>query len=811
MSGEIESPWPGPRPFTGQWQQLLFGRDRDVDELASLLQTKRVVTLSARSGIGKTSFLQAQVVPAMDADGIVTLVYRTWTLAGGGGRMEGTELLRRVVEEGVESYRRRNPDRHLPDVAGVDGIAALKLLQAAPEVEGIVLVLDQFEELLRRDMRLGRSFLTEIVRVAQETDAQQIISLRDEYVNDILLSVHKELQAQARQARLAPLRGAALREIIVEPPRRAPFNIEVDKDAADLLLEWWHEAAEKQASTRLTSVESNEVEDLGATDVGLLHLQAVLWALYRFWRAAHPEGATRITRAHVAALGVDLSGVDDGTPSGVLVITESLRRWIDEPLAATTGEASVRQLVSAAGDQAALFAPYLSAAGYKSAQELNNLARLTLEPRLVRLGLETGGLEAALSICHEVLGPPGRSSQTLAVERLREATEAVRESLGQPATANAYGRVAGPSYRSFAARRAEFEGVGQELTDVDHVDALQSAGAELVFAFVLAVHLLQSRFVLTEPPAQSGARFIELVHDGFGPALTTWASDRLDGPHVALNSLTAISGEDLVWPVLDGSALPPDAATGLCWVGCWIAGQRERATGRRGQLPIINLTFDDADLTGSAFEGCDFRDVTFDSCRMRGVLFKDCNFDNVSFLNTDLSMTSFVNVTSSDDPTRATLLRDADGACSTFEDLGPGHWFFFRTDMSQCFFKAGLRNVPAAHLRVDRSRLVQWQFSENALASVDINDCRVLFCTSDSGVRPGLLTIDDSEVLGSSFPDPAVAEVASSLVHEGLGLQDRRPAKQRDAFAEGEGVTVPSWTDCIGCAQETTFSTSTDG
>ena len=84
MSEELESPWPGPRPFTGQWQQLLFGRDRDVDELASLLQTKRVVTLSARSGIGKTSFLQAQVVPAMDADGIVTLVYRTWTLAGGG-------------------------------------------------------------------------------------------------------------------------------------------------------------------------------------------------------------------------------------------------------------------------------------------------------------------------------------------------------------------------------------------------------------------------------------------------------------------------------------------------------------------------------------------------------------------------------------------------------------------------------------------------------------------------------------------------------------------------------------------------------
>jgi len=811
MSEELESPWPGPRPFTGQWQQLLFGRDRDVDELASLLQTKRVVTLSARSGIGKTSFLQAQVVPAMDADGIVTLVYRTWTLAGGGGRMEGTELLSRVVAEGVESYRRRNPERPLPEVAGLDGLAALKALQAAPEVEGVVLVLDQFEELLRRDMRLGRSFLDEIVRVAQETDVQQIVSLRDEYVNDILLSVHKELQAQARQARLAPLRGAALREIILEPPRRAPFNIEVDDDAADLLLEWWSDAADKQASTRLTSVESSDVEDLGATDVGLLHLQAVLWALYRFWRAAHPEGATRITRGDVEALGRDLLGATDNAPSGVRVITEALRRWIDEPLVANSGDGSVRQLVSAAGDQAALFAPYLSAAGYKSAQELNNLARLTLEPRLIRLGLETDGLEAALSACHEALGPPGRSTQAEAVERLRSATEAVIQSLGQPATANAYGRIAGPAYRSFAARRLELEGSDDELVEGDHVQALQAAGTELVFAFALAVHLLQSRFVLTEPPVQSGARFIELVHDGFGPALTTWAADRLDGPHVALNSLTAISGEDLLWPALDGAVLPPDAATGLCWVGCWIAGQRDRVTGRRVQLAITDMTFDDADLTGSAFEGCDFRDVTFDSCRMRGVLFKDCNFDNVRFLNADLSMTSFVNVTSSPDPLRATFLRDADGACSTFEDLGPGHWFFFRTDISQCFFKAGSRMSPTAHLRVDRSRMVQWQFAENALASIDINDCRVLFCTSDSGVVPGLMTIDDSEVLGSSFPDPAIAAITASLVHEGVGLQDRRPAKQRDAFAEGEAVTVPAWTDCVGCAQDASTSPSTDG
>lgn len=87
----------------------------------------------------------------------------------------------------------------------------------------------------------------------------------------------------------------------------------------------------------------------------------------------------------------------------------------------------------------------------------------------------------------------------------------------------------------------------------------------------------------------------------------------------------------------------------------------------------------------------------------------------------------------------------------------------------------------------------------------------MLFCTSDSGVVPGLMTIDDSEVLGSSFPDPAIAAITASLVHEGVGLQDRRPAKQRDAFAEGEAVTVPAWTDCVGCAQDASTSPSTDG
>src|SRR5215470_18908260 len=57
------NPYVGPRSFT--LGELLYGRDSETRKLANLLGAERVVLLHAPSGAGKTSLVQAALIPRM--------------------------------------------------------------------------------------------------------------------------------------------------------------------------------------------------------------------------------------------------------------------------------------------------------------------------------------------------------------------------------------------------------------------------------------------------------------------------------------------------------------------------------------------------------------------------------------------------------------------------------------------------------------------------------------------------------------------------------------------------------------------------
>ena len=67
MTAEIKNrnPYPGPRPFEREEQRLFFGREREVRELRSLITAHRAVLLYAQSGAGKTSLLNAGLIPLL--------------------------------------------------------------------------------------------------------------------------------------------------------------------------------------------------------------------------------------------------------------------------------------------------------------------------------------------------------------------------------------------------------------------------------------------------------------------------------------------------------------------------------------------------------------------------------------------------------------------------------------------------------------------------------------------------------------------------------------------------------------------------
>ena len=58
-------PYVGPRPFRKEEQAIFFGRDGEIRELSSLVVAHRTLLLYARSGAGKTSLINAGLVPRL--------------------------------------------------------------------------------------------------------------------------------------------------------------------------------------------------------------------------------------------------------------------------------------------------------------------------------------------------------------------------------------------------------------------------------------------------------------------------------------------------------------------------------------------------------------------------------------------------------------------------------------------------------------------------------------------------------------------------------------------------------------------------
>ena len=68
---KAENPYVGPRPFEERHQRRFFGRDWEADELVSLVVAHPAVLLYAQSGAGKTSLINAKLIPLLrDEEGL---------------------------------------------------------------------------------------------------------------------------------------------------------------------------------------------------------------------------------------------------------------------------------------------------------------------------------------------------------------------------------------------------------------------------------------------------------------------------------------------------------------------------------------------------------------------------------------------------------------------------------------------------------------------------------------------------------------------------------------------------------------------
>ena len=63
---KLRSRYPGSTPFAKNDEWVFFGRDTDIKNLRTKINLEKIIVLHGRSGLGKTSLLNAGVLPRLE-------------------------------------------------------------------------------------------------------------------------------------------------------------------------------------------------------------------------------------------------------------------------------------------------------------------------------------------------------------------------------------------------------------------------------------------------------------------------------------------------------------------------------------------------------------------------------------------------------------------------------------------------------------------------------------------------------------------------------------------------------------------------
>ena len=75
----LRSRYPGLRPFDSEEQQYFFGRDEEIESVCRLLDLDNLTILHGPSGMGKSSLINAGILPALSEVRNWDIPYHMWS------------------------------------------------------------------------------------------------------------------------------------------------------------------------------------------------------------------------------------------------------------------------------------------------------------------------------------------------------------------------------------------------------------------------------------------------------------------------------------------------------------------------------------------------------------------------------------------------------------------------------------------------------------------------------------------------------------------------------------------------------------
>ncbi|HSJ52769.1 MAG TPA: hypothetical protein VLC52_03395, partial [Anaerolineae bacterium] len=234
------NPYVGPRAF--QRGEVLYGRDREVLELIDLLIAERIVLFYSPSGAGKTSLIQAALVPELEnEDFYVFPVMRLGLEAPAHSQPADRRANRYILslllrlEEALPEADRL-PASTLSTMSLSDYLEYVCANQTRPC--GPVLIFDQFEEILTLDpvdRMVKLAFFEQVGRALRDGRRWALFSMREDHLAGLDPYLRAVPTRLSTTYRLELLGARAASEAIQQPAR--DHGVRFEASAAARLID----------------------------------------------------------------------------------------------------------------------------------------------------------------------------------------------------------------------------------------------------------------------------------------------------------------------------------------------------------------------------------------------------------------------------------------------------------------------------------------------------------------------------------------------------------------------------------------------
>lgn len=329
------NPYVGPRPF--RRGEAFYGRESDARGLTDMLISSRIVLLHSPSGAGKTSLIQAAIMPFFDARNFQVCAQQEPQFSALRVNWPPPEfpVRNRYVYStvlGLAGWLVASPN-DLAETSLVDALAMVKDESRQHQL----LVFDQLEEVLTldpTDLEGQREFFNQVGEALDDAGRWALLSMREDYMGGLdrfLKQIPGRLRATYR-LNLLDERSAV--EAIRQPARGC--DVEVDEGGAQKLVD-------DLRTVKVEAVNGSSTLRKGPYVEPVL-LQVVCHRLWRKLCRDHRGGFTRVDAAdleHIkqvnAALRRYYADVVAEASSGDRSTERVLRDWIGDKLITKEG------------------------------------------------------------------------------------------------------------------------------------------------------------------------------------------------------------------------------------------------------------------------------------------------------------------------------------------------------------------------------------------------------------------------------------------------------------------------------------------